>query len=93
MKVLVSIADVVIGKKMLPSIHESLQERGTIQTIALDRNTALEVQVRNSKFLKFKCYCFTKSLSLLFILHLSRITINHELFELILNIIEQSGSK
>ena len=51
MKVIVSITDVVIGKKMLPSIHESLQERGTIQTIALDRNTALEVQVRSKKFL------------------------------------------
>ena len=92
MKVLVSITDVVIGKKMLPSIHESLQERGTIQTIALDRNTALEVQVRRNKFLTSNVFV-SLDFCLLFILHLSRITINHELFELILNIIEQCGSK
>lgn len=39
------LSDFMAGKKMMmPSIQEGLQERGTIQTIALERNTALEVQ-------------------------------------------------
>lgn len=39
------LSDFFVGKKLqLPSIREGLKERGTIQMISLERNTALEVQ-------------------------------------------------
>lgn len=44
--VFLSEADFLIGKKViLPSFHDSLKERGTVQMLTVGREAALEVQV------------------------------------------------
>lgn len=40
-------ADFLVGKKLLlPSFHDCLKERGTVQMLTIGREAAIEVQVR-----------------------------------------------